>query len=103
MTESIQSILNQISSKTKSLHGKLVSEREKNASLISENEKLQSKLNEKLAEISTLESKMIEQEQRLVGQNEQSSVLVANPSLGRTQEIDELVKEIEYCISQLRK
>ncbi len=103
MTERIQSILNQISDKAKNLHGKLQAERDRNASLISENEELQSKLNEKLAEITALENKLIEQEQRLIGQNEQSSVPVSNSSLGRTQEIDELVKEIEYCISQLRK
>ena len=103
MTESIQSILNQISEKAKGLHGLLVSEREKNANLLSKNEQLQAQFEEKQAEVSRLESKLNEQEERLVGLTEQSSVSVASPSKGNAQEIDELVKEIDYCISQLRK
>ena len=103
MTESIQSIINQISEKARALHGLLLSEREKNASLLSKNEQLQSDLEEKLDEVSRLESKLNEQEKRMVGQSEQSSVSAVAPSNGNAQEIDELVKEIDYCISQLRK
>ena len=103
MTESIQSIINQISEKARALHGLLVVERENNASLLSKNEQLQSDLDEKLAEVSRLESKLNEQDKQMVGLTEQSSVSTAIPSRGNAQEIDELVKEIDYCISQLRK
>ncbi len=103
MTDSIQSIISQISHKAKGLHNLLVAERETNAVLSSKNQSLQTDLDQKSAQIEELENKMKVQEERLMVMTEQDSGSAVIPSLGRSQEIDELVKEIEYCISQLRK
>lgn len=103
MTESIQSIISQISHKAKGLHKLLVAEREKNAELAAKNQNLQSELEQKVSEMKNLEAKWKEQEERLMLLTEQNAAPVVNSSLGKSQEIDELVKEIEYCISQLRK
>lgn len=103
MTESIQSILNQISQKTKGIHGLLLAEREKNAALASKNNQLQTEIDQKSLQLLEFESNLKAQEERLANMTEQISDSSVAPSLGRTQEIDELVKEIEYCIGQLRK
>ena len=103
MTDSIQSIISQISHKAKGLHNLLVAEREKNAVLSSKNQSIQDELDQKSAQIETLEAKLKMQEERLLAMTEHDSGSEINPSLGKSQEIDELVKEIEYCIGQLRK
>lgn len=103
MTERIQHIVNEISQKTKALHKQLIEEREKNSSLqaeiksLNENEKVQTEKEVGyLKEISDLKLQLEETKSQIVE--------VSNPSLGRKdEEIDELVKEIEYCISQLKK
>jgi methyl-accepting chemotaxis protein len=103
MTDSIQSIISQISHKAKGLHNLLVSEREKSANLSSKNQHIQNELDQKTAQIEELENKLKAQEERLMVLAEQDSGSANSPSVGNTHEIDELVKEIEYCISQLRK
>jgi flagellar biosynthesis/type III secretory pathway chaperone len=103
MTENIQSIIDQISSKTKEVYNLLVQEREQNASLKASNSQLQTELDQKNTEMQKLAAKLNEQEEKMVSMTEQNSVPTAIPSLGRTQEIDDLVKEIEFCIGQLRK
>ncbi len=103
MTESIQSILTQISEKAKGLHRLLLKERQRTADLATKNDQLQAEIDEKSAALKEMEAKLMEQEERLANVTQQKSDSVVAPSLGRTQEIDELVKEIEYCIGQLRK
>lgn len=103
MTENIQRILEQISTKTKGLYNQLLAEREQNADLIAKNSQLQKELDSKMSEMKDLAIQLNDQELKMVSMAEQNSSPVSNSSLGRTQEIDELVKEIEYCIGQLRK
>lgn len=103
MTENIQSIIDQISSKTKEVYTLLLKEREQNANLKSSISQLQAELDQKNDEMQGLAAKLSEQDAKMVQMAEQNSVPAAIPSLGRSQEIDELVKEIEYCIGQLRK
>lgn len=81
----------------------MLEERAVNVDLSAKNQELQQQLDRKTAELEDLEAKMIALEVNQVNLAEQNSVPATTPSLGRSQEIDELVKEIEYCIGQLRK
>ena len=87
----------------KDLHSILMEERAKNAELMSDVSTLKSKLLEKEDELNFKNQHIREKEEQLVKMNEQNTVSVPEESLTRSHEIDELVKEIEYCISQLRK
>ena len=103
MTEQIEKSIEQILNKARALHAELQSERSKNTALNSEVEKMKDELfsmSEREfmlnTEIETLksalqlaENKVVEVPVQIVGKREE--------------EIDELVKEIEYCIEQLKK
>lgn len=103
MTERIQHSIDEIRLKSKALHHQLTEERETNKSLLTELRTLKEteeslKKNEVayLQEISDLKMALEEAKSQVVE--------VSVPSVGKTEEeIDELVKEIEYCISQLKK
>ncbi len=103
MTEQIEKSIEQILNKARSLHAELQSERSKNNALQSEVGRMKDELffvSEREfmlnTEIETLksalqlaENKVVEVPVQIVGKREE--------------EIDELVKEIEYCIEQLKK
>ena len=103
MTEQIEKSIEQILNKARSLHAELQSERSKNIALQSEVGRMKDELffvSEREfmlnTEIETLksalqlaENKVVEVPVQIVGKREE--------------EIDELVKEIEYCIEQLKK
>ena len=103
MTEQIERSIEQILSKARALHSELQSEKSRNVALQREVERMKGELlsfSEKEfmlnTEIETLksalqlaENKVVEVPVQLVGKREE--------------EIDELVKEIEYCIEQLKK
>lgn len=103
MTERIQHSIDEIRLKSKALHHQLTEERETNKSLLTEiqtlketEENLKKKEVAYLQEISDLKMALEEAKSQVVE--------VSVPSVGKTgEEIDELVKEIEYCISQLKK
>ncbi|MCE2681680.1 MAG: hypothetical protein ACK49D_08750 [Flavobacteriia bacterium] len=103
MTESIQHIMNEIRAKALEIHSELVQERNKNqvlqAQILEKEERLQAAKqleNERLAVIDQLKLDLE------VAKNQVVEVSV--PQIGRNEEqIDELVKEIEYCIGQLKK
>ena len=76
--------------------------RSKNDELTAENDRLKASLSEKSTEISNLQSKVesLKEEQNL------AKVQSVNPSEEEKisdEQIDELVREIEYCIGQLKK
>jgi hypothetical protein len=103
MTEQIQKVIDQILSKSIALHKIALEERDKNGFLNLEIERLNKLLSDKNEECLTLstdlelvrsalslaENKVIEKPVQTIGKNEQ--------------EIDELVKEIEFCIEQLKQ
>ncbi len=103
MTESIQRKIQLISGKMKNLHSFLLEERAKNVKLSAEIANLKSEILEKEEELKISNQLIREKEGQLEQINEQNTVSSPEESLTRTHEIDELVKEIEYCISQLRK
>lgn len=103
MTEQIEKSLEQILEKAKSLHLDLQNERSRIASLLLEIDKMKEELFTSTerelmlnTEIETLKSALQLAENKVVE--------VPVQTFGkREEEIDELVKEIEYCIEQLKK
>ena len=103
MTEKIQHIINDIRLKSKSLHSQLVSEREiklalevelnelKSTSdaLRNENSNLTGEIQQLKSELNSILKKRIDEERTVI--------------LDRNQDIDDLVREIEHCINQLKK
>jgi predicted nucleic acid-binding Zn-ribbon protein len=101
MSETALRLIEVIRSKSAALKQELVLELQKNAELLSKIEVLENAAIEKENELSSLRESLVGLEKELASANEQ----VVNPvvSGGRNdEEIDELVKEIEYCISQLK-
>ncbi len=102
MTEKIQQIIGNIRTKMVQLHSQLVASREKNALLETEFLSLKTQLDSLQQTNHALQAKLSEVELQLITAKEQ--VVSAPISQSRKEEeIDELVKEIEYCISQLKK
>lgn len=102
MTDKIQQFIDDIRQKSMALHLQLNEERSKNQDLIVELEGLKLKLSEKEKQ----EAVLFEDIEKLKVELEASRNQVQGseiPSRRRDEEIDELVKEIEYCISQLKK
>jgi uncharacterized protein YfkK (UPF0435 family) len=102
MTERIQHIIDEIRLKSQAISHQLHEEREKNKALqaelqlITERLEVQKQKEElSLSEIAALKEEL----EAAKGQVVETSL----PSGRNDEEIDELVKEIEYCISQLKR
>jgi uncharacterized phage infection (PIP) family protein YhgE len=103
MTEQIEKSIEQILEKVKALHTDLHKERSKVASALQEIDKMKETLHTAAerefllnSEIESLKSSLLLAENKVVE--------VPIQTLGkREEEIEELVKEIEYCIEQLKK
>jgi len=103
MTDNIQKIIDQILSKSNFLHKIVIEERDKNSHLNIEIERLNKLLSEKNEECLLL-SKNLDSVQSALSLTENK--VIENPvqTIGKSeQEIDELVKEIEFCIEQLKQ
>jgi septation ring formation regulator EzrA len=103
MTEQIEKSIEQILEKVTSLHLDLQNEKSRNAALLLEFDKIKSNLFTATerefmlnTEIETLKSALHMAENKVVE-------LPVQTSGKREEEIEELVKEIEYCIKQLKK
>ena len=102
MTESIHKKIEQISQEIGNTKNLI-------ADLSSENDRLKSELANSMTgwkttkkELAKSQSLILELEKVVASKNEQNSSHVPVND-NRDKEIDELVKEIEYCIGQLRK
>jgi hypothetical protein len=103
MTDKIQQFIDEITRKSRDLHQQLVEERMKNEQLRMEIVDLNEQV---MINSGQIESQSLEIT-KLKGELETTKLqVVEEPSVsdhGKDEEIDELVKEIEYCISQLKK
>jgi hypothetical protein len=99
MTSEIKLYLEQIKAKTISLHQSLVTERERFASISAENQRLESLLSEQEAELNALKAAHVAAVQELSEKREQAQI---HPITRNDLEIDGLVKEIDFCIQQLK-
>ena len=104
MTEKIQLYLNEILQKAQHVHALLEVERKKNNELEQKVAALQSELDSKYNLEVSLRSEVDELKASLESaKNTKVEVPSTAPIGKRNEEIDELVKEIEYCIEQLKQ
>lgn len=102
MSDRIQELIDGIREKSSALHGQLLAERSKNQNLSKEAESLKKQVSVNDEEIAKLKSKVEELELKLKSTGEREVVVMDGAKVSDEQ-IDELVKEIEYCIAQLKK
>ena len=102
MSDRVNELIETLREKMILLKDQCAKERSKNDELIAEIEALKSNLNEKSSEVSTLQAKIESLKEAQSSVKEQN----VNPSEEyriSTDQIDEMVREIEYCIGQLKK
>lgn len=102
MADRINELIQKIREKVSQLKGQLSVEKTKNESLQNEVDQLKTQLNSTQNEVETLEAKIVNLQSDIVKAKEQS-VGSSNETGVSDEQIDELVKEIEYCIGQLKK
>lgn len=100
MTKEFRTYIEQIRDKSRELHQNLVVERERCSSLTAEVTRLEGLLQESTTTIAELRAQSEELQQLLNEQREQ--VHQSELELSKDQEIDGLVKEIDFCIQQLK-
>lgn len=102
MSDRVNELIDTLKEKMILLKDQCAKERSKNDELTAENSELKANLDEKSNEISNLQSKVESLEEA------QNSAKVQNINPSEEEkisdvQIDELVREIEYCIGQLKK
>jgi len=102
MSDRILELVGSIKDKVSLVKGQLEKERSKSEDLQNEVVSLREQLAEKQVELNGLSIKISELETKLITKKEQDVVVVEETGVSDNQ-IDELVKEIEYCIGQLKK
>lgn len=103
MTEQISGLVERLQSKFQDLHQQLVAEREKNTALDTELKQARVLLSANQEEISSLNEKVQELQSDLGQLNEQLESQKSEAVKDKDAEIDELVREIDNCISQLKQ
>ncbi|MDG1332162.1 MAG: hypothetical protein P8P74_07520 [Crocinitomicaceae bacterium] len=102
MSDRVNELIDTLKEKMILLKDQCAQERSKNEELTAENNQLKTNLAEKSSEISNLQSKV----ESLKEVQNSAKVQSVNPSEEEKVsdvQIDELVREIEYCIGQLKK
>ncbi|MDX2360083.1 MAG: hypothetical protein QNK23_04715 [Crocinitomicaceae bacterium] len=102
MSDRIHELIDGIRSKATSLRDHLSVESTKNEALQKEVESLLNQISSKDEEMAKLQSKISELELNMSATQEQE-VIVSDDTGVSKEQIDELVKEIDYCIEQLKK
>lgn len=103
MSDRVSKLIDSIKGKAVQLHQELQNERTKSADLENELSALKSDLNAKSAEIQASKEKIAQLGDQLKTLSEQK---VDQPTSGADisdEQIDELVREIEFCIAQLKQ
>jgi len=103
MTEHVSSIVRNIRDKFHGMHQLLVAERAKNISLETELKQARVLVSANEEKIFLLEEKYRNLEQELVQLNEQLENQKSVAVFSKDEEIDELVREIDHCIRQLKQ
>lgn len=103
MTEQISSIVQKIQRKFQDLHQELVLVREKNFTLENELGQTKTLFSANQAQIFQLEEQVRFLQSELIQLNEQLESQKSVVEINKDAEIDELVREIDHCISQLKQ
>ena len=99
MTSEIKSYIDQIGTKSREIHQNLVIERERSASMVIEISSLKEHMQQQSEQISELQGEVNKLHESLSEQHEQVQLIDSSESVF---EIDHLVKEIDFCIQQLK-
>lgn len=102
MSDRVNELIENLREKMILLKDQCAKERSNNNDLIAENESLKANLNEKASEISTLQS-TIEAFKEAQNSAKEQNVNQSDEKRISDEQIDEMVREIEYCIGQLKK
>ncbi len=102
MSEQVYQLIDEIRSKAAHLREQLKSECSTNAKLTTEIEALKDQLEIKANENGALQGKITELNERIEAISEQGVDQSTEKGISN-EEIDTLVKEIEYCIGQLKR
>ncbi|MBU2018063.1 MAG: hypothetical protein KJ941_00335 [Bacteroidetes bacterium] len=103
MTEKIQQKIDQITKKVSALQHNLAIQVDKSERLSSEIDSLKATIGALEEEIQAKESELISLSEKMMVTTEQNATSSTDFNPQRDNEIDDLVKEIEYCIGQLKK
>lgn len=102
MSDRISQLLDQVREKSILHRDQLVAERSKNETLHSEINTLKTSLSDCTSKIDALNTEVETLKKAQIASKEQNAV--ATPETGVSdKQIDDLVKEIEYCIGQLKR
>jgi len=102
MSDRIQELLDGIREKATAWHQQYTEERNANQNLRVENSELKAKLEATEQELEAMKQRISGLEMKLeMAKN--TDVIVSQDTGVSDEQIDELVKEIEYCIAQLKK
>ena len=99
MTPEIKNHIERIAAKSRQLHQLLVTERERSSSMLQEISRLNELVEQQESSIQSLQTELNVVQSKLTEQREQESV---PPVKINDMEIDGLVKEIDFCIQQLK-
>ena len=102
MADRINELIQKIREKVSQLKDQLSIEKTKSQSLQNEVNQLKAQLDTSREKIELLKSDKVNLQSELVKAKEQSTNS-SNEAAVSDEQIDELVKEIEYCIGQLKK
>lgn len=102
MSEQVNRLIDEIREKSAQMREQIQVERAANGSLTDEIAVLKNELLEKTAEIETLQGSIAELNGQIKTLTEQGGKESVGKSISN-EEIDALVKEIEYCIGQLKR
>ncbi len=103
MSDRVSKLIDSIKGKAKQLYQELQSERAKSADLKDELASLKSELTAKTTEIEASKEKIIQLGDQLKTLSEQKVDQVNSGTDFSDEQIDELVREIEFCIAQLKE
>tara|TARA_R110002072_G_scaffold20688_3_gene74831 strand:- start:1387 stop:1695 length:309 start_codon:yes stop_codon:yes gene_type:complete len=102
MSDQIHALITKIREKHSLVNEQLLTEQAKNTKFQEEIDELKSSLKVCKEELSSLEYKMEDAEKNKNGLSEQN-ITRSEGTMISDEQIDELVKEIDYCIGQLKK
>lgn len=102
MSERVHQLIDEIRKKSAVMREQIESERATNASLTSEIVTLRERLLVKEQEMTAMQGTIAELNERVETLKEQGANAISGSGISN-EEIDALVKEIEYCIGQLKR
>ncbi|MFT5778971.1 MAG: phage shock protein A [Crocinitomicaceae bacterium] len=102
MSDRISQLIDKVREKAILYREQYVTERSKNDELLTENERLNESLSKQNANIEELKSE-VESLKQVQKTTKVQGVVSSNETGVSDEQIDDLVKEIEYCIGQLKK